>query len=1408
MNESTAPQQGITQIFEQAVDKVLQLALTYQQANQSQDAESLYQAILQTQPNHPEANYNLGLLILQTKRAIDALTYFEAACRAKPEQEQYRLSYIDVLLQSGHAETAQQILERSIQYTDTKTSQLATREITKEQAEPESIKKASSCNGRGIAPEQSEINELVAFYGQGRTTEVEVMARSLSQHFPEYGFGWKILGVVLQHHGCYEEALTALKKAAERLPNDGEVHSNLGFAFNAQGRFIEAEASYRRAVSVAPDSFLAHSNLGYGLLNQGKPAEASFRRALEIKPDFAEAHSNLLFSLSHNEKVDATGLFAEHCRFGEQFEAPIRTCLPQHSNSREPERCLQVGFVSGDLCDHAVANFIEPVLEHLADYSQLALHAYYNHNVEDSVTLCLRKYLKHWHSVVGLADDALAEKIRADGIDILIDLSGHTAKNRLLTFARKPAPVQVSWMGYPGTTGLSAMDYFLADRFLLPSGQFDDQFTEKIVQLPASAPYQPNMEAPLVNALPALSNGYITFGSFNHLRKLGPSVIALWSQLLRALPDSRMVLGGMSEDGQYGVLIDWFAKEGIARERLSFYSRCGLAEYLALHQQVDMCLDTFPYNGGTTTLNALWMGVPTLTLAGETVPSRQGATALGHVGLNAFVAQDTADFVRKGLSWAGHPSSLASIRSRLRERFGQSAIGQPAMVAAGVECALRMMWQRWCAGLPTESFEVKLQNMSKIVDKSMSSKGSQSNKSGSKKSTMKVVSGKKKQNTPDFQELSMLAALNDQNRFIEVEALARSFTTRFPLEGYGWKALGVALQKQGRIAEALAAMQKATDVSPDDAEAHCKLAVYLHQQNRLVEAEASLRRALEIKPDYAEAHSKLGSIFRDQDRLTEAEISLLCALKIDPNQADVQNNLGNVRWRQNRPDQAKTCFLNALAINPKFAEAHNNLGSIFFAQGNLAEAEASFSKAVAISPDFGEAHNNLGYVFLHQRRLPEAQASLQRALELSLDVGEARSSELFYLTHNDTVDATAIFTEHRRFGEEFEAPLRAFWPQHSNSREPGRCLQVGFVSGDFCDHAMANFIEPVLEHLAGYPQLVLHAYYNHSLEDDVTRRLHRYLKHWHPVVGLSHAALAEKIRADGIDILIDLSGHTAKNRLLTFARKPAPLQVSWMGYPGTTGLTAMDYYLADRFLLPPGQFDDQFTEKIVRLPACAPYQPNSAAPPVSALPALSNGYVTFGSFNRQNKLRQSVIGVWSQLLRALPDSRIVLGGMPDDDRYETLIDWFAQEGIAPERLSFHSRCSIPEYFALHQQVDICLDTFPYNGGTTTLNALWMGVPTLTLVGETVTARQGATILGQLGLNAFVAQDAADFVRKGLSWANHPDSLANVRAHLRERLQQSAIGQPSMIAASVEFALRMMWQHWCAGLPAESFEVQP
>ena len=603
------------------------------------------------------------------------------------------------------------------------------------------------------SPSPKVMDTLVSLCANGKFDEAETSAQKMVDQYPKHAFGWKVLGALFGQTERNADGLVTMLKAASLCPVDAEIHYNLGILFERLNRRIEAEASYRRAIQLAPRQAAAHNNLGLNLWKQGRIQEAEvnlrravkilpdydvahanlgslladshlnkqdeseghLRRALEIKPDVVAVHQKLLFLLSGKEGLSAEALFAEHRRFGDHFEGPFRDSWPQHENSRDPEKILKIGFVSGDLCKHAVASFIEPVLIHLSDYPQLSLYAYSDPGVEDETTNRLRGYFNQWYSMTGLSDSSLADKIRSDGIDILIDLSGHTARNRLLTFARKPAPVQLSWIGYPGTTGLQAMDYYLADPFFLPPGKFDDQFTEKIVHLPAIAPFSPSDLSPPVNTLPALKNGYITFGSFNRLNKINSSVIALWSELLRALPESKILLGAMPQEGGGDRLIELFSLEGISPERLILHPRDRTESYLALHHQVDFCLDTFPYTGGSTTLHALWMGVPTLTIAGDTAPGRGGACNLGYVGLSEFIADNKADFIAKGLSWANDLAALSSLRSGLRERFKQSEMGQSEIIAASLERALRIIWRRWCADLPAESFEVSKRNADDII---------------------------------------------------------------------------------------------------------------------------------------------------------------------------------------------------------------------------------------------------------------------------------------------------------------------------------------------------------------------------------------------------------------------------------------------------------------------------------------------------------------------------------------------------------------------------------------------------------------------------------------------------------------------------------------------------------------------
>lgn len=750
---TTTATQPLAALLQQSLEQVFQLALNHHQAGQHKEAEELYRTVLEIQPDHPDANHGLGVLAVARQRPAAGLEHFRLALVGDTEREQFWLSYIDALIQAGDVEVARKMLALGLQSglngkaTDSLVVRLGGQDVLT--ATALSLKKnapnKTARQAQVKCPSNKEMSKAVRLFEQGKLVELQPLANSLIKRFPLHGFGWKLLGNLHHANDRIEEAVRCMKKTVALLPDDAEAHTNLttalyelgrpaealpnarralaldpdngkvicnlGVTLYALGKLDEAAVFLRRATALQPDDPKNHSNLGLTLQDQGQITEAIqvYRRMLALQPNFAWGHSNLLFCLSLDANTDAQQLLAEHLAFGEQFEAPLRAGWQAHTNSKDPDRCLQVGFVSGDLYNHAVASFLEPVLVNLARNTNLSLHAYYTRDIQDDVMLRLRTYFPHWNTVKGLDDAALANKIRSDRIDILIDLSGHTGNNRLVTFAHKPAPIQISWIGYPGTTGLQAMDYYQADRFFAPPGLLDGQFSEKLVQLPALAPFQISAFAPLVNELPALRKGHITFGSFNRVNKIGRPVIALWAQVLRALPTAQMLIGGMPTDENTNIR-QWFEDEGIETGRLQFHPKASIQSYLTLHHQVDICLDTFPYNGGTTTLHALSMGVPTLTLTGQTAASRAGACNLGQVGLDDFVAHDQDDFVQRALHWANHLEELSHIRADLRQQLSQSPAGQADVIAVSVAQAWRTMWQRWCAGLPAQSFEVVLEN--------------------------------------------------------------------------------------------------------------------------------------------------------------------------------------------------------------------------------------------------------------------------------------------------------------------------------------------------------------------------------------------------------------------------------------------------------------------------------------------------------------------------------------------------------------------------------------------------------------------------------------------------------------------------------------------------------------------------
>jgi predicted O-linked N-acetylglucosamine transferase (SPINDLY family) len=699
-------------------------------------AEGIYREILRAQPLHAAANYCFGILLVHVKRPGDGLPHLLAALSASPRIPDYWLGCLEALLLLDKIDEAGQLLASARQnaIVGAALDEFAQRLAAKRPASapplpaatkfgaPADIKPKNSAPAPGsrrvktLSPRQQEkqLNELI---GQTRFLEALALARQLTEHYPERGLGWKVAGALLWAEGDQENALAAMRTAVRLMPQNAEGLRNLGSVLIKTESFEESERYLRRSLHIGPASVALLTDLGNCCISLGRNAEgqALYRRAIALSADGPAttdsdwAHTNLLMALSHDPAVDADSLFAEHCRIGEHIEGRAREFWPHHTNDPDPARRLQVGFVSGDFCNHAVATFIEPVLAQLQNSPALELHAYYNNDQTDAVTQRLRGYMQHWRQVRPLSAQQLAEQIMADKIDILIDLSGHTSLNRLHAFARKPAPVQVSWIGYPGTTGLTAMDYYLTDRHWLPPGEFDKYFTERLVYACCGALFQPHPAAPPIEELPALRTGHLSFGSFNRMAKVNSATISLWSRLLCALPDATILIAGIAmESSQVNLLLEQFAAEGVAPARVKFHPRCKMDAYLALHHEVDICLDTAPYSGGTTTYHALWMGVPTLTVAGPTPASRQGAAIMAQLGLDQFIARDTADFVAKGVYWAGQLPALATVRAGLRDQWAQSPDRSARQVAVTIERALRHMWGRWCNGLPAESFEVAI----------------------------------------------------------------------------------------------------------------------------------------------------------------------------------------------------------------------------------------------------------------------------------------------------------------------------------------------------------------------------------------------------------------------------------------------------------------------------------------------------------------------------------------------------------------------------------------------------------------------------------------------------------------------------------------------------------------------------
>ena len=647
------------------------------------------------------------------------------------------------------------------------------------------------------------------------------------------------------------------------------------------------------------------------------------------------------------------------------------------------------------------------------------------------------------------------------------------------------------------------------------------------------------------------------------------------------------------------------------------------------------------------------------------------------------------------------------------------------------------------------------------------------------------------------------------------------------------------LYELGRQHEkAIDAFTQGLKIRPEWPEAYVQLAVSYTSLHRVDEAVAALREALRIRPDYKPAITNLGTLLSDNGRHDEAVAHYEALLADEANASEIYlyNHLGVIHDNAMQWDKSMVMHEKALALDPENPDTLNNYANSLSAAGKKKESEELYKHALRVRPDDTRTYYNLGLLYLSMNDLLAAEAAYLRAIELGagdasfvgssslylsmgnlyvnmgnlpkaleylrmameMDVGHhiAHSNYLFMMHYHPELSPDDIMKETRVWAHNYTAGVVPL-THEGHDRTPGRRMKLGFVSADFRDHPVNVYFEPILKSL-NRQHVEIFCYNNNGIVDHVTKRLQSYGDEWHQIQLLDDARAAALIKQHGVDILIDLSGHTAGSRLRMFAHKPAPIQATWIGYFNSTGVPAIDYIITDRYLLPP-EDEYLYTEKPLRLPTSgACYQLRGVEVEVNPLPALARGFTTFGCFSAISKITPSVLELWAEILKRVPTAQLYLKNAAFSqvmmhDKYREI---FAGLGVNPERLRFGGQDDIKTYLAEYNEVDIMLDTFPYNAATTTLDALWMGVPPIALKGNMLVSHIGESMLGAVGLQECVAATKEEYVEKAVALAANATRLAEIRAGLRATLEASPMTDAKRFTVGLEDALRAVWTEWC------------
>ena len=1023
------------------------------------------------------------------------------------------------------------------------------------------------------------------------------------------------------------------------------------------GRWRDALEDVRRALALGTlsrsEQVLAHNLAAricrsLGQVEEALCAEKAAFDAAETLADRAASWSNYLFALHYVECEPQFMLDAAR-RYGELFQS-----VPRMKRALKRRGKIRVGYISPDFAFHIVALFSFAFFTHF-DKSRFEVFGY-SLAGENAMAAELSSHATAWRYVGGGTAAEIAERIRADEIDILADLAGHSANNALPVLALRPAPVQISGVGYFDTTGLSAVDYFLTDAHTDPPGENDGCFTEKLLRLPEShLCYRASRagEKSRIAPLPVREKGYITFGSFNNFAKVTDKVLHLWAKILRAVPRSRLFLKTAVFDAADGREEALRRLEAAGIDLARVKTEGHTAEYLAAYDEVDIALDTFPYPGGGTTCDALYMGVPVVTWAGARHGARFGASILKNLGLADACCAHTADeYAEKACALAADAASLAVLRRTLRTRMEASPLMDAARYMLHLEAAYEKIWAH------------------KLGE-------------DSKKQRRKLVPALQAEADAAFAARDWRSFLAAAHRLVALDAAA----------GRLWMSMGFAsLQME------------------EPKKACCFL-------------EMALEKAQEETPEILQ-------LLAEAQKTTGDHAAALASVE--------EAQAWTEKTRETRP------FRHRLA---------------------LAEAHAAYMLA----------------------RADEASRAYREAADLADDLRartEAYSSHLLAL-HNTAIGQEELFAAHRGYEKLLagvEPLAECAWKNHEK-------IRIGYLSPDFRRHVMFSFIYGLFVRF-DRAHFEVCAYSLAEEEDGFTAALKERATAWRNVAGLSFAEIAERIRADEIDVLVDLAGHSAGGALPVLAYRPALVQVSGLGYVNTTGLSAVDYFLTDDVADPPGRHDALFTEEPVCLTSQFLYTAKSDVPEPSGAPSRKAGHVVFGVFNHWYKVTEEMLFCWREIMERVPKSRLLVKCQElfAPKMREEVLRRMAKSQIDIGRVDLEPATS--DYMERYLTVDIALDTYPYPGGGTTCDALYMGVPVVTRYGRRRGTRFGLSLLKNAGLESLAAADGKAYIEKAAALAHDAELLDGLHRQLRARFAASPVMQATGYMEELERFYRM------------------